>query len=157
MERKSHISLDPDVIKNNSDGRISLSSLYGFSVFSEAAEEHADGQKTMTKKRLEKIDREVFLVSEDRETERLEQIHRQIFQIDPEPRLTAEAGRQEEYGKTMEPLPVSGVMAVVVLLLLFPKKSREKRGGRGNGAYGHGREQESGCYRGTESEDPGRL
>lgn len=139
MERKDHISLDPDVIKNNSDGRISLSSLYGFSVFSEAAEEHADGQETMTKKRLEKIDREVFLVSEDREAERLEQIHCQIFQIDSELRMTAEAGSQEEYRKSSEPLLVSGVMAVVVLLLLFPKKSREKRGGRGNGAYDHGR------------------
>lgn len=156
MENEEHISLDPDVVENSFDSRIPLSSLYGFSAFSEAAEEEAAERDAAKKKNLEQIGRKIFFVTENRESEKLEQLHSRVFQIMPEFQMTEGAGMPEEEREFSGILLITAFMTAAILLLLFLREA-EKKGGRGYDAYDRGRGQRTGYHCEEGAEDPGGL
>lgn len=125
MENEEHISLDPDVVENSFDSRIPLSSLYGFSAFSEAAEEEAAERDAAKKKNLEQIGRKIFFVTENRESEKLEQLHSRVFQIMPEFQMTEGAGMPEEEREFSGILLITAFMTAAILLLLFLREAED--------------------------------
>lgn len=127
MEDRSGIRLDPDVIESGDTGRIPLSDLYGFPVFTDDTDRKLSKLRTDREDTLACIRREVFGVRGCGEEEMLWGIRRQIFQVTQEQMMSETVEKTEV---RLEMRAFWGILMTGTFILLLGYKKIRRSGKR---------------------------